>query len=134
MSTCTHQSMINRHGQGIVDQLSDTLHLLFKLSAAPMAGLCAMTLVAVATPASAGTNEYCRQDAISGMRSCSFASMEQCQAMSSGIGGTCYRDPFLPQGNATSAFAYAPLRGGHRAKSPAKHYRTTARHPAIDRR
>jgi hypothetical protein len=86
----------------------------FKLSAAPMAGLCAMVLVAVATPASAGPNEYCRQDVTSGMRSCSFATMEQCQAMSSGRGGTCYRDPFLP--STTSAYAYAPLHGGQRAK------------------
>jgi hypothetical protein len=44
--------------------------------------------------------------------------MEQCQAMSSGRGGTCYRDPFLPQINTTSAYAYAPLHGGHRAKKP----------------
>jgi hypothetical protein len=83
-------------------------------SAAPIAGLCAMFLVAVATPASAGPNEYCRQDVTSGMRSCSFATMEQCQAMSSGRGGTCYRDPFLP--STTSAYAYAPLHGGPRAK------------------
>ena len=95
---------------------------LFKLSAAPVAGLFAMALVAVATPASAGPNEYCRQDVTSGMRSCSFATMEQCQAMSSGRGGTCYRDPFLPQAGTTGAYAYAPLHGGHRAnKAVAKH-------------
>jgi hypothetical protein len=89
----------------------------FKLSAAPMAGLWAMALVAFATPASAGPNEYCRQDVTSGMRSCSFATMEQCQAMSSGRGGGCYRDPFLPQTGA-GAYAYAPLHGGDRAKRP----------------
>jgi hypothetical protein len=95
---------------------------LFKLSAAPMAGLFAMALVAVATPASAGSNEYCRQDVSSGMRSCSFATMEQCQAMSSGRGGTCYRDPFLPQASTTNAYAYAPLHGNKRARKPvAKH-------------
>jgi hypothetical protein len=87
----------------------------FRLSAAPMAGLWAMALVAVATPASAG--EYCRQDAISGMRSCSYATIEQCQAMSSGVGGTCYRDPFLPQAGASNAYAYAP-HGGKRATKP----------------
>jgi hypothetical protein len=91
---------------------------LFKLSAAPVAGLFAMALVAAATPASAGPNEYCRQDVTSGMRSCSFATMEQCQAMSSGRGGSCFRDPFLPQVSVTSAYAYAPLHGGHRAKKP----------------
>ena len=92
---------------------------LFRLSAAPMAGLWAMALVAVATPASAG--EYCRQDAISGMRSCGYATIEQCQAMSSGIGGTCYRDPFLPQAGASSAYAYAPHDGKRAPKPAAKH-------------
>jgi hypothetical protein len=91
---------------------------LFGLSAAPMAGLWAMALVAIATPASAGPNEYCRQDVTSGMRSCSFATMEQCQAMSSGRGGGCYRDPFLPQAGTTGAYAYAPLHGGKRATKP----------------
>ncbi|MHB8271943.1 DUF3551 domain-containing protein [Bradyrhizobium sp.] len=89
----------------------------FRLSAAPMAALWAMAMVAVATPASA--SEFCRQDAISGMRSCSYASIEQCQAMSSGIGGTCYRDPFLPQAGASSAYAYAPHHGGKGAAKPA---------------
>jgi hypothetical protein len=89
---------------------------LFRLSAAPMAGLWAMALVAVATPASAA--DYCRQDAISGMRSCGYATIEQCQAMSSGIGGTCYRDPFLPQAGASNAYASAP-HGGKRATKPA---------------
>ena len=88
-----------------------------KLSAAPMAGLWAMALVAVASPASAA--EYCRQDAISGMRSCGYATIEQCQAMSSGIGGTCYRDPFLPEAGASSAYAHAPLHDGKRATKPA---------------
>ena len=92
---------------------------LFKLSAAPMAGLCAMALVAIATPASAA--DYCRQDAISGMRSCGYATLEQCQAMSSGIGGTCFRDPFLPQGDASNAYAYAPHGGKHVTKPVAKH-------------
>jgi uncharacterized protein YjiS (DUF1127 family) len=27
MSTCTHESMINHHGQGVLAQLSDTLHI-----------------------------------------------------------------------------------------------------------
>jgi hypothetical protein len=97
-------------GENIMQQL-------FKLSAAPMAGLWAMALVAIATPASAA--DYCRQDAISGMRSCGYATIEQCQAMSSGIGGTCYRDPFLPQAGASSAYAYAPLHRGKRAAKPA---------------
>jgi hypothetical protein len=74
-----------------------------------------MALVAIATPASAA--DYCRQDAISGMRSCSYATIEQCQAMSSGVGGTCYRDPFLPQAGTSNAYAYAP-HGAKRATKP----------------
>jgi hypothetical protein len=100
----------------------NTMQRLFKLSAAPMAGLWALALVAVATPASAASNEYCRQDVTSAMRSCGFATMEQCQAMSSGRGGSCYRDPFLPAAGASSAYAYAPLHGGKRApKSGGRH-------------
>jgi Protein of unknown function (DUF3551) len=77
---------------------------LLKMSAAPAAALLAMAFVSISTPAAAG--EYCRQDVTSGMRSCSFETMAQCQAMSSGRGGDCYRDPFLP--NNSNALAYAP--------------------------
>jgi hypothetical protein len=104
-----------RSGRKAQQTGENTMQHLFKLSAAPMAGLWAMAVVAVATPASAG--EYCRQDAISGMRSCGYATIEQCQTMSSGIGGSCYRDPFLPQAGASSAYAYAP-HGGKRATKP----------------
>jgi uncharacterized protein DUF3551 len=76
---------------------------LWKLSTAPLVTLSALAFVATATPASAG--EYCRQDVTSGMRSCSFDSIEQCQAMSAGRGGACYRDPFLP---GADTLAYAP--------------------------
>jgi hypothetical protein len=65
-----------------------------------------LALVAMATPASASPNEYCRQDVTSGMRSCSFESLEQCQAMSSGRGGSCYRDPLLA--DPSNALAYQP--------------------------
>jgi hypothetical protein len=78
---------------------------LLKLSAAPATALLALAYVAMATPAAAAKYEYCRQDPISGMRSCAFETVEQCQAMSSGRGGTCFRDPFLAD---TSAYAYQP--------------------------
>jgi hypothetical protein len=81
--------------------------------------LFALALVAMATPAAA--YEYCRQDITSGMRSCSFSTLEQCQAMSSGRGGDCYRDPFLS--NSSSAYAYQPKQphaksGVHHATKP----------------
>ena len=72
---------------------------------APATALLALA-VAMATPAAAAKYEYCRQDVTSGMRSCSFETMEQCQAMSSGRGGTCYRDPLLT--DTSSAYAYQP--------------------------
>jgi hypothetical protein len=105
-------------GRNAQQTRENTMQQFFKLSAAPIAGLWAMALVAIATPASAASNEYCRQDVTSGMRSCSFATMEQCQSMSSGRGGTCYRDPFLPEAGTNSAYAYAPL---HAKKPAAKH-------------
>ena len=74
-----------------------------RMSAAPATALFALAYVAFATPASAG--EYCRKDVTSAVTSCSFDTMEQCQAMSSGRGGDCFRDPFLP---ASNALAYAP--------------------------
>ncbi len=79
---------------------------LLKMSAAPATALFALAFVSMTTPAAASPNEYCRQDVTSGMRSCSFATMEQCQAMSSGRGGSCYRDPFLV--DTMSAYAYQP--------------------------
>jgi hypothetical protein len=86
-----------------------------KSSGAPAAALVALVCLAMATPAAAA--DYCRQDAISGMRSCGYNTIEQCQAMSSGIGGTCYRDPFLPA--ASSAFAYQPKQShSKRASKP----------------
>ena len=81
--------------------------------AAPATALCAF--VSFAAPAAAG--EYCRRDVTAGIVGCSFATMEQCQAMSSGRGGDCFRDPFLP---ANDAYAYAP-KGGVK---PAHHART----------
>ena len=85
---------------------------LFKITAAPAAALFALALTAMATPAAAG--EYCRQDITSGMRSCSFSTLEQCQAMSAGRGGDCYRDPFLA--TSSSAYAYQPRHPAHQTR------------------
>ncbi len=83
--------------------------------AAPATALCALAFVSFATPATAG--EYCRRDVTAGIVGCSFSTMEQCQAMSSGRGGDCFRDPFLP---ANDAYAYAPkgvVKPAHHAKA-----------------
>jgi uncharacterized protein DUF3551 len=84
---------------------------ILKLAGAPATALLALTFVAFAAPTSAQAGEYCRKDVTSAVVSCSFDTLAQCQAMSSGRGGDCYRDPFLPERN---AFAYAP-------KAAAKH-------------
>ena len=94
---------------------------LFKMSLAPATALFALAFVAMTTPTAASASEYCRQDVTSGMRSCSFETLEQCQAMSSGRGGTCYRDPLLTD---TGAYAYQPKRPiskpGIRSRKPAE--------------
>jgi hypothetical protein len=87
----------------------------FESMATSTAALGALTLAAIATPASAHTYEYCRRDVIGATLSCSFDTLAQCQAMSSGRGGDCLRDPFLS--DIGSAYAYAPDR---RVKGPAK--------------
>jgi hypothetical protein len=78
---------------------------LLKIAGVPAAALLAWAVVAVAAPAPAQAGEYCRRDITSAMVSCGFDTMEQCHAMSSGRGGDCFRDPFLP---ANDALAYAP--------------------------
>ena len=95
---------------------------LLKLTAAP-AGLFALALVGIATPAAAGPYEYWRTDVSSAMRSCSFTSMEECQAMSAGRGGSCTRDPVLTEtgtGKVRNAYAFQPNAGPHRAKPPVR--------------
>ena len=80
---------------------------LLKVAAAPAMALATMAFVAMATPAAAASSvDYCRTDTTSGMRGCSFETLVQCQAMSSGRGGDCYRDPLLP--TASSAYAWQP--------------------------
>jgi len=91
-------------------------HLL-KLTAAPAIALAASAFMSVAAPTRASAYEYCRKDVTSAVTSCSFDTMEQCKAMSSGRGGDCFRDPFLP---ARGALAYAPK------PLDAKHARTHA--------
>jgi hypothetical protein len=81
-----------------------------KITAAPASAMFALALMAMASPASAAPGEFCRTDS-SVMRSCSYSTLEQCQASSSGRGGTCDRDPFYA--NPTNALAYAPKHGHH---------------------
>ena len=92
---------------------------ILRLAAAPAAGLLAIALTGITTPASAGKYEYCRTDVSSAMRSCSFETLEQCQTMSAGRGGTCSRDPFLPEAKASDAYAWQPKGNVRKVRNPA---------------
>ena len=91
----------------------------FRLTAAPAAGLLALALSSITTPAAAGKNEYCRTDT-SYVRSCGYETIKQCQAAASGRGGLCDRDYLLPKNDASNAFAYQPKAGVMKAKKPAQ--------------
>jgi hypothetical protein len=89
-------------------------------------GVPAMTVAAtigfgLMTSSSATAGEFCRTDVTGHMTSCPFASMEQCRALSSGIGGDCFRDPNLAASGSSSsssnrsAYAYSPT-APHAAK------------------
>ena len=79
---------------------------LFESMVTSVAALGALAFVATATPASA--YEYCRWDVTGYTVSRGFDTPAQCQAMSSGRGGDCLRDPLLS--DIRSAYAYAPDR------------------------
>ena len=91
---------------------------LLKMTAAPAAALAAMAFVAMTGPAAAASAspknasqvDYCRTDVTAGTRGCGYASLEQCQSMSSGRGGSCSPNPF-PDNASSNAFAYQPKYG-----------------------
>jgi hypothetical protein len=86
-----------------------TTKQILKISAAPAAMFCALAFFTTTTPAAAASSiDYCRTDVTSGMRGCGYSSLEQCQAMSSGRGGSCYENPFPSGGSSNSAYAYQP--------------------------
>ena len=77
-----------------------------KTLAAPTAVLFAAVAFAAMTAPAASAGEFCRRDVTGHMTGCGFSNMEQCQAASSGIGGDCFRDPFL--NDSSNALAYHP--------------------------
>ena len=93
-----------------------------KMITASAAALSTLALIAIATPA-AYAGEFCVTNT-SGMRGCGFATMEQCKASTSGIGGTCARDPFYSNVNAALAFQPKHIRSRnvhHAVKEPAEY-------------
>jgi hypothetical protein len=98
-----------------------------RMVTASAAALCTFAFVAMATPP-ARAGEFCMTDS-SAMRSCGFATLEQCKASASGKNGSCARDPFYDNansgntnsGNTNSALAYQPKQTHSRSKlRPAK--------------
>jgi hypothetical protein len=102
--------------QGLMPTRENKMKRFLKLNAAP-AALFALAFAAM-IPSAASAEEYCRTDVTAGTRGCGYASLEQCQAMSSGRGGECYRDPF--QADTSNALAYQPAAKSavHHAKRP----------------
>jgi hypothetical protein len=97
----------------------------FKLGA-PAAFAVAAVVGAMST-GSANAAEFCRQDVTGHMTSCGFSSMQQCKDASAGIGGDCFRDPWLGRSNPSDAFAYAPkapkaAKGGRRGNAGSSAY------------
>jgi hypothetical protein len=77
-----------------------------KLLTLSAAAISCATYFGAAGPAAAKDIEYCRRDVTSFMMQCGFNTLAQCQVMSSGRGGDCFRNPAL--GGAADAYAYAP--------------------------
>jgi hypothetical protein len=111
-------------GQGDKRKFGEkTMNLLLRLGA-PAAAIAAAAIFGALTAGSAAAGEFCRQDVTGHMTGCGYNTMEQCQAASSGIGGDCFRDPWLGQkqagspaqaSNPANAYAYAP-KAPHAAK------------------
>ena len=79
-----------------------------KATTAPAAALFATIAFGAMTMPDASAAEFCRTDVTGHMTSCSYVSMAQCQAASSGIGGDCFRDPSLGDSKNANAYAYHP--------------------------
>jgi hypothetical protein len=91
-----------------------------KTTTAPAAALLAAIAFAAMTTPDASAAEFCRTDVSGHMTSCGFDSMAQCQAAAAGIGGDCFRDPYL--NDSKNAYAYhpeSPVRGAPRTAGKA---------------
>lgn len=67
------------------------------------AALAGADYLSVAPTASSSGYEYCLQDYSSGLRKCSFDTLELCIAVISGRGGSCVRSPDMALGSAVAA-------------------------------
>ena len=92
---------------------------LFLRLGAPATAIAAAAIFGALTTGSAAAGEFCRTDVTGHMTSCPFASLEQCKAASAGIGGDCFRDPWLAPSSPANAYAQAP-KAPHASKAARK--------------
>ena len=92
------------------------MNRLLTAATAPAAALIAAIAFGALTAPEASAGEFCRRDVSGHMTGCGFATMEQCQASSAGVGGDCFRDPYLKDNS--NANAYYP-KSRSRSGSPA---------------
>jgi hypothetical protein len=88
-----------------------------KTAAAPAAAIVAAIAFVAMTAPEASAGEFCKRDVTGHMTSCGFDSMQQCQAMAAGIGGDCFRDPFLNESSNALAYHPTPSRSRSAARS-----------------
>jgi hypothetical protein len=103
----------------------NTMKDFLKLAGVPAAAMIAAVAYGAINMPEAKAGEFCRRDVTGFMTGCGFDNMEQCQAASAGLGGDCFRDPFLKEHNAQSknnqsnnALAYQPKSPRLRHASP----------------
>ncbi len=88
-----------------------------KLASTSVATFAMVVAFGVVTLSEAGAGEFCIRDVAGHMTGCGFDNMAQCQAAASGIGGDCFRDPFVNDSN-KNAYAYSPKTTRSKRASP----------------
>jgi hypothetical protein len=87
------------------------MNTLLRLATLPLAVICCMGFVFTTMPAAYAAppakEDWCFASASSAVKACGFASLEQCRATQSGIGGSCYR----ASSRANTSNAHASARG-----------------------
>jgi hypothetical protein len=104
-------------GAELTNGTENTMKNFLKLASAPAAALVAAIAFGAINMPAANAGEFCRTDVTGHMTGCGFDSMAQCQASSSGLGGDCFRDPYL--NDSKGAFAYLPKSSRSKHGSPA---------------
>jgi hypothetical protein len=88
-----------------------------KLLSLGIAAIACAAIFATTAPTAAKASEYCRRDITGYTLGCGYDTLAQCQAMSSGRGGDCLRNPALEgtakAEGAANAYAYAPIARKH---------------------